>query len=165
MLNPKDCRSVLNLWLTDQAIKYTVHYVNLLHSPVICTKVSSRLILSSTHNKHFYLKYTFSIFYTVVSSQRNRRYTCRYDQEGLPVDGPCGEQCICLEGRLEYCCRKRKNFPSMTRTERLRYVNTVIKASTDRRYRRKYNQLISIHSGLFNRGIHDKQEFLPWHRW
>ncbi|CAH3192675.1 unnamed protein product, partial [Porites evermanni] len=96
---------------------------------------------------------------------RNRRYTCRNEQEGLPVDGPCGEQCICLDGRLEYCCRKRKNFASMTRGERLRYVNTVYRASTDRRYRGKYNRLIAIHSTNFMRGIHDRRQFLPWHRW
>lgn len=94
-----------------------------------------------------------------------REYWCTYAKEGLPMDGPCGQKCICLDGILQYCCRQRKNFASMTRAERLLYVNTVIKASTDRRYRRQYNRLIGLHKRLFNRGIHDREEFLPWHRW
>ena len=53
----------------------------------------------------------------------------------------------------------------MTRSERLRYVNTVIRASTDARYRSEYNRIIASHRRLFNTGIHDKQQFLPWHRW
>ncbi|KAJ7370850.1 hypothetical protein OS493_029394 [Desmophyllum pertusum] len=85
--------------------------------------------------------------------------------EGMQVDGPCGQKCICLDEMMEYCCRQRKNFPSMTRSERLRYVNTVIKLSTDRRYRREYNRIVGIHKRLFNKGIHTRQQFLPWHRW
>lgn len=53
----------------------------------------------------------------------------------------------------------------MTREERQRYVNTVIKASTDPRYKTEYENLIAIHKNLFDRGIHDKDQFLPWHRW
>ena len=53
----------------------------------------------------------------------------------------------------------------MTRSERLRYVNTVITASTDACYRREYNRIIALHMRLFSTGIHDKQQFLPWHRW
>ena len=53
----------------------------------------------------------------------------------------------------------------MTRQERLLYVNTVIKASTDPQYSTEYNELIAKHRELFLRGIHTKVEFLPWHRW
>ena len=81
------------------------------------------------------------------------------------MDGPCGQRCICLDGWLDYCCRQRKNFASMTRSERLLFVKTYKTASTDPRYRKEYQQLISIHKQLFNTGIHDKDQFLPWHRW
>jgi len=102
---------------------------------------------------------------SAVSSQGNQDTSYSREMEGQPVDGPCGQRCICLNERMQYCCRQRKNFPSMTRSERLRYVNTVIRASTDARYRREYNRIIASHRRLFSTGIHDKQQFLPWHRW
>ncbi|XP_078384982.1 putative tyrosinase-like protein tyr-1 [Oculina patagonica] len=111
------------------------------------------------------IPWVLAVYISVVSSQGNQDYSCNRVLEGQPVDGPCGQRCICLNGRMQYCCRQRKNFPSMTRSERLRYVNTIIRASTDRRYSSEYNQIIGTHRRLFDTGIHDKQEFLPWHRW
>ena len=103
--------------------------------------------------------------FSVASSQGRYDYSCSTYQEGQAVDGPCGQRCICVNERLRYCCRQRKDFPSMTREERIRYVNTVIKASTHSRYRRQYNRIIAMHARLFDSGIHSKQQFLPWHRW
>ena len=102
---------------------------------------------------------------SVVSSQTYQNTSCIREMEGQPVDGPCGERCICLNGTVQYCCRQRKNFFSMTRSERLRYVNTVITASSDPRYRTEYNRLIETHRVYFNEGIHFREQFLPWHRW
>lgn len=106
-----------------------------------------------------------AFYLSVASSQGRHDYSCSTYQEGQAVDGPCGQRCICVNERLRYCCRQRKDFPSMTREERIRYVNTVIKASTHRRYRRQYNRIIAMHARLFDSGIHSKQQFLPWHRW
>lgn len=102
---------------------------------------------------------------SVVSSRTSQNTSCSREMEGQPVDGPCGQLCICLNGTMQYCCRQRKNFQSMTRSERLRYVNTVIKASTGARYETQYNTTIATHRLFFFEGIHRKPQFLPWHRW
>ena len=53
----------------------------------------------------------------------------------------------------------------MTTAEKRLYVDTLITASTDERYRRDYEDFLEIHSLQFNNGIHERNQFLPWHRW
>ncbi|XP_046858741.1 tyrosinase-like [Xenia sp. Carnegie-2017] len=62
-------------------------------------------------------------------------------------------------------CRVRKEFNDLTEAERIRYTTAVITASTDTLYKKKYETLLTIHKDYFNRGIHKKRNFLPWHRW
>lgn len=53
----------------------------------------------------------------------------------------------------------------MTEDERTLYVDAVRIASTDPTYRDDYKALITLHEKLFDEGIHDQEQFLPWHRW
>ena len=61
--------------------------------------------------------------------------------------------------------RMRKDFMAMSSTEKTRYIDAVILASTDSRYKREYDNLLHIHRDNFRSMIHQREEFLPWHRW
>ena len=88
---------------------------------------------------------------------------CDRQNEGEEVTDRCGRSCFCENGRTVDCCYIRKDFTSMTPQERERYVRTVKTARC--MYRRRYNKIISTHSRLFMTGIHQRDQFLPWHRW
>ena len=62
------------------------------------------------------------------------------------------------------CCHLRKEFTDMSRSERVRYVNTVKTASTHPTYKARYEKLLTIHRDIFDSRIHDLDFFLPWHR-
>ena len=54
----------------------------------------------------------------------------------------------------------------MTYAERVRYINTVKTASTNPAYKPQYDTLLTLHKTIFfNNGIHERDFFLPWHRW
>ncbi|XP_046839112.1 sushi, von Willebrand factor type A, EGF and pentraxin domain-containing protein 1-like [Xenia sp. Carnegie-2017] len=62
-------------------------------------------------------------------------------------------------------CRIRKEFNDLTNVERIRYITTIKTASTNSKYKRKYERLLTIHRTIFSgKNIHRKQFFLPWHR-
>ena len=85
---------------------------------------------------------------------------------GQIVYDECGRKCTCQSGRLVKCCRLRKEFTDMSYTERVRYINTVKIASTNPAYKAQYDTLLTIHKTIFfNNGIHERDFFLPWHRW
>ncbi|XP_028405884.1 uncharacterized protein LOC114528447 [Dendronephthya gigantea] len=84
--------------------------------------------------------------------------------EGHVVD-ECGRRCKCVHGRLVECCRLRKEFLDMTTAERVRYINTVKKASKDPAYKERYEKLLTLHRVIFDSNIHELEYFLPWHRW
>ena len=86
-------------------------------------------------------------------------------KDGKTVMDACGRRCTCKEGTLINCCRLRKEFTQLTQDERTRYLNTVKIASTNLKYKTKYEQLLTLHTELFLRGIHMKEFFLSWHRW
>jgi len=97
----------------------------------------------------------------VRRSRRRSRLGCsgrsRYDR--------CGRFCKVVNGRLTDCCRVRKDFESMTTTEQRRYIRTFKTISTKQPYKRQYDRLIKMHATYFATRIHQKREFLPWHRW
>ncbi|XP_065067352.1 uncharacterized protein LOC135692930 [Rhopilema esculentum] len=86
-------------------------------------------------------------------------YGCgiRYDE--------CGRKCECKYGKLVNCCRVRKDFTSMSNTERRRYIAAIKLVSTTQPYKARYDTLIGIHRQNFFIRIHTVDEFLPWHRW
>ena len=90
---------------------------------------------------------------------------CNRVNEGREVVDSCGRACYCENGRLVDCCRTRKDFTSMTPTERARYISTIKRARSDRRYRARYRRIVTQHSRLFMTGIHRRDQFLPWHRY
>ena len=85
--------------------------------------------------------------------------------EGTIVTDRCGQRCRCSGGRLVGCTRIRREFTSMPRADREKYIRTVVTASTDQRYKPDYDRLITLHKTIFRSGIHGRDYFLPWHRW
>ena len=77
----------------------------------------------------------------------------------------CGQRCKCVNGRLTSCHRVRKDFTSMTSSERARYIRAYKTISTSSQYKPEFDRLIQLHSNLFSTDIHQTSEFLPWHRW
>ena len=76
----------------------------------------------------------------------------------------CGRRCTVSNGRLVNCYRVRKDFESMPITEQRRYVQAFKTISTRQPYKRAYDKLIKMHEAHFDSRIHQKTEFLPWHR-
>ena len=86
--------------------------------------------------------------------------------EGSTSYDECGQRCTCDGGKLVNCVRIRKEFTSLTDAERTRHINTILKVSRERSiYRAEYEQLINDHYHLFDTGIHQRNHFLPWHRY
>lgn len=85
--------------------------------------------------------------------------------EGRSATDRCGQRCTCSAGRLVNCARVRREFTTMTTADRARYIRAVRLASTDLRYKPDYDQLITLHKTIFQDGIHERDQFLPWHRW
>jgi hypothetical protein len=56
-------------------------------------------------------------------------------------------------------------FTDLSYTERVRYINTVKKASTDRAHKPQYDRFLTLHKTIFFTEIHELDFFLPWHRW
>ena len=86
-------------------------------------------------------------------------------QHGSTMYNTCGDRCTCNWGRLVNCVRIRKEFTSLTPSEREQYITIIKTASTHWRYKRAYDTLINTHYHLFRGGIHEQTHFLPWHRW
>ena len=87
-------------------------------------------------------------------------------KEGSTSYDECGQRCNCVGGLLVNCVRIRKEFTSLTDTERKKHIDTILKVSEkDGQYRREYEQLIIQHYRLFFTAIHGKDHFLPWHRY
>lgn len=53
----------------------------------------------------------------------------------------------------------------MSRADREKYVRTVRTISTNPRYKPEYDRMITQHKTIFRSGIHQRDHFLPWHRW
>ena len=77
----------------------------------------------------------------------------------------CGRLCKVVNGRLTNCCRVRQEFESMTERERERYVRAFHRISTKEPFKKDYDKLIKMHERYFHSRIHQKSEFLPWHRY
>ena len=64
------------------------------------------------------------------------------------------------------CVRIRKEFTSLTTAKRKRHIETILEVSAQgSKYRAEYEQLLNEHYELFNTSIHQKKNFLPWHRY
>ncbi|XP_067024328.1 uncharacterized protein [Acropora muricata] len=85
--------------------------------------------------------------------------------EGSRVIGRCSQLCTCFSGRPINCARVRREFTAMTTADRVRYIRAVLQASTDPKYKQDYDKLITLHKSTFQSGIHERDQFLPWHRW
>ena len=54
----------------------------------------------------------------------------------------------------------------MTDAEKKRHIDTILQVSSQgSNYREEYEQLINEHFDLFDSLIHEKQYFIPWHRY
>ena len=53
----------------------------------------------------------------------------------------------------------------MSIKERKRYVQTLSIATTIEPWKTQFNRLVQVHFDEFMNGIHEVEQFLPWHRW
>ena len=77
----------------------------------------------------------------------------------------CGQRCLCKNGQPVECTRIRREFVSMTTEQRKKYISTMLLGRNDRRFKADYDKLITVHKTVFTSGIHQRDLFLPWHRW
>lgn len=89
------------------------------------------------------------------------RANCRGLTEGEQVLDACERLCHCVHNQLTDCHRIRKEITVMPLSERERYVKTLKNLSRTQ----AYQDLIGIHSLIYEEGIHNKLYFLPWHRY
>lgn len=76
----------------------------------------------------------------------------------------CGRECNCRDGRLEECRRIRKEFTSMKKAERINFIKTLKKLAGYGKFKSEYIRLVNMHRDFFYEGLHEKENFLPWHR-
>ncbi|KAJ7379020.1 hypothetical protein OS493_018814 [Desmophyllum pertusum] len=82
------------------------------------------------------------------------------------MDDECHRRCQCHDGDLTSCYRIRKEFTTMSLTERRRFIEVLKWASTSPRHRNAYETLTALHSRIPSKFLHHMpQIFLPWHRW
>lgn len=86
-------------------------------------------------------------------------------QDSSPVVDECERYCTCQNGKMQDCYRVRKEFTAMTKEERRRYLKTYKTLTSTPPYREVYEKFIFMHYKYFCWGIHNRDLFLPWHRW
>lgn len=71
---------------------------------------------------------------------------------GTVVFDQCRRRCKCVNGKLVSCCRVRTPFTEMSVEDRARYIQVIKKASTDSRFKRRYEDLLTVHKTIFRTG-------------
>ncbi|XP_057309949.1 uncharacterized protein LOC130647957 isoform X1 [Hydractinia symbiolongicarpus] len=89
------------------------------------------------------------------------RSYCRHSHT---VRDECGRICKCVKNKMVDCYRLRKEFSSMTYSERMRYLSTYKALSLSEDLQESYLGIVSYHSDYFEKGIHERLQFFPWHR-
>lgn len=75
----------------------------------------------------------------------------------------CERMCYCVRGRPKQCKRVRKDFLSMKKEDRTRFIKVLKIAATKEPFRSQYLDLASTYKKFFHR-IRKRIVFLPWHR-
>ena len=94
----------------------------------------------------------------------NKKYDTCNKKDSRAVD-ECQRHCKCVDGKLTDCFRLRKEFTSMTSSERRRYLKAYKTLTTKSPYKETYERFVFMHYKYFCWGIHTRDTFLPWHRW
>lgn len=83
-----------------------------------------------------------------------------------------GMLCNCTEGQLQSCCRYRREWNTLSSTEKQNYLTTIHTVATDARYKQLYNNLIALHKTSYEPGRSAQNpnnplvsQFIPWHRY
>jgi len=93
---------------------------------------------------------------------------------GQTFSNSCGESCTCQADLTIDCCRIRKSYVTMSKSERERYNNAIVDLTQGNgpytccgptSQTGRYEKMVQDHYDLFNAGIHWTSQFLPWHRW
>jgi len=79
---------------------------------------------------------------------------------GQQYEDQCKQRCICQADGSGRCCRVRKDILTMPRSERVKYIKTLLKIQTDP----DFLHIIRVHSEQFYGPIHNSSMFLSWHR-
>ena len=75
----------------------------------------------------------------------------------------CERMCSCVRSRTKQCKRVRKDFLSMKKEDRTRFVKVLKIAATKEPFRSQYLDLASMYKNFFHR-VSKRISFLPWHR-
>ena len=82
------------------------------------------------------------------------------------IKDECDRTCECQDGDLVSCYRVRKEFTTMSLSDRKRFIDMLKLVSSDPRYRSEYDRLTTLHSRVPSQFLHHMPHiFLPWHRW
>lgn len=71
--------------------------------------------------------------------------------------------CSCVRGHPKQCKRVRKDFLSMKKEDRIRFIKSLKIAATKEPFRSQYLDLTSTYKKFFHRA-RNRAIFLPWHR-
>ena len=122
---------------------------------ISCFRAKANLVFRwCLYNKQSY----FMIFSFVLSG--GFPTTC--DGNGTRYD-ECERRCSCIEGKLQQCERVRKDFRTMGKRDRIRFVKALKLVTTKEPFKSEYNGLVSNYKHLFH-CVNERKFFLPWHR-
>ena len=140
------------------------YYFSLIFCPNLVSCCSIHLSHFSTGIKFtmlIHLSPTFYLIFLILGG-----YVDTGCQEGSIEYDRCEQSCTCVGGKLVNCVRIRRGFTSLTDAKRKRLIATILEVSArGSKYRAEYEQLLNEHYELFNTSIHQKEHFLPWHRY
>lgn len=71
--------------------------------------------------------------------------------------------CYCIKGKKKQCKRVRKDFRTMNKEDRIRFIKVLKIAATKEPFRSQYHDLVSTYKTFFH-FIRKIIVFLPWHR-
>ena len=90
-------------------------------------------------------------------------------REGATVYDSCQRRCTCRGGVAVNCCRVRRDFASLSITDRERYIQTVLAVATDDRYQAQYEALVDQYSSsvdtLAQSADPQISQFFAWNRY
>lgn len=71
--------------------------------------------------------------------------------------------CSCISGQQKQCKRVRKDFRSMSKQDRIRFIKVLKMAATKEPFRSQYHDLVSTYKKFYH-CVRKRIVFLPWHR-
>ncbi|XP_066933122.1 uncharacterized protein [Clytia hemisphaerica] len=90
--------------------------------------------------------------------------SCTNPSKARYVYDECNRQCQCVNGKLVNCYRVRKQFSALPLSERLHYIRTYKFAANDKRFQKKFYEIVIVHPTVNFDRLHSPEELFPFHR-